>query len=106
MGIMFVFLLMVKLEVAKPIRMCYTFFLFYLFIYYSVLLYISFYIFILIYYIYIYLFIFYNDINSMEGGEDEETMGMIPRAVHQIFIASEDFKKKGWVYDIDCQVSI
>jgi len=40
---------------------------------------------------------------TMEGGEDEETMGMIPRAVHQIFIASEDFKKKGWVYDIDCQ---
>jgi len=42
----------------------------------------------------------------MEGGEDEETMGMIPRAVKQIFIASENFKKKGWSYDIDCQVSL
>ncbi|ORY20229.1 kinesin-domain-containing protein, partial [Neocallimastix californiae] len=40
---------------------------------------------------------------TMEGGEDEETMGMIPRAVKQIFIASENFKKKGWSYDIDCQ---
>jgi len=40
---------------------------------------------------------------TMEGGEDIETMGMIPRAVKQIFIASEDFKKKGWIYDIDCQ---
>jgi kinesin family protein C1 len=40
---------------------------------------------------------------TMEGGEDEETMGMIPRAVKQIFIASEEFKKKGWIYDIDCQ---
>ncbi|ORX64689.1 kinesin-domain-containing protein, partial [Anaeromyces robustus] len=40
---------------------------------------------------------------TMEGGEDKITMGMIPRAVQQIFIASEDFKKKGWIYDIDCQ---
>lgn len=38
---------------------------------------------------------------TMEGPETptEETQGMIPRAVHQIFQTAEALKKKGWVYE-------
>ncbi len=30
------------------------------------------------------------------GNPDEETMGMIPRAVHQVFHTAQDLKDKGW----------
>ena len=30
------------------------------------------------------------------GGDDPELMGMIPRAVQQIFVSATDLKEKGW----------
>jgi kinesin family protein C1 len=44
---------------------------------------------------------------TMEGPEiesmTEETMGMIPRAVNQIYAAAERLKDKGWEYQIEGQ---
>jgi len=39
----------------------------------------------------------------MEGPEeaDENTRGMIPRAVEQIFMTSQKLKEKGWHYDLE-----
>ncbi|GAB1604435.1 carboxy-terminal kinesin 2-like [Argonauta hians] len=39
---------------------------------------------------------------TMEGGniEEEETMGMIPRAMIQVFETVENLKEKGWKYDL------
>ena len=39
----------------------------------------------------------------MEGGSTPETMGMIPRAVEQVFKVVEDLKSKGWVYKMEGQ---
>lgn len=33
---------------------------------------------------------------TMEGGEAEDTRGVIPRAVQQIFRASRSLKEQGW----------
>jgi len=40
---------------------------------------------------------------TMEGPEeaDENTRGMIPRAVEHIFMASQKLKEKGWHYDLE-----
>ncbi|OCB85473.1 kinesin-domain-containing protein [Sanghuangporus baumii] len=40
---------------------------------------------------------------TMEGGSDEETAGMIPRAVEQVFRVTEQLKSKGWDYKMDGQ---
>ncbi|KAG6859866.1 hypothetical protein C0995_002698 [Termitomyces sp. Mi166 len=40
---------------------------------------------------------------TMEGGPTEETAGMIPRAVEQVFRAIEDMKSKGWTYTLEGQ---
>lgn len=39
----------------------------------------------------------------MEGGKTEETSGMIPRAVQQVFRVAEDMREKGWEYKIEGQ---
>ncbi|KAJ3082854.1 hypothetical protein HDU99_001386 [Rhizoclosmatium hyalinum] len=39
----------------------------------------------------------------MEGGASPETMGMIPRAVAQIFECAEKLKGKGWTYQFESQ---
>jgi len=41
---------------------------------------------------------------TMEGiPDDPEKIGMIPRAVKQIFLASEELKEKGWKYEMEGQ---
>ncbi|CAE6482191.1 unnamed protein product [Rhizoctonia solani] len=40
---------------------------------------------------------------TMEGGETEETRGMIPRAVHQMFRVTEDLGPRGWEYKMEGQ---
>ncbi|ORY86579.1 kinesin-domain-containing protein [Neocallimastix californiae] len=41
---------------------------------------------------------------TMEGiPDDPEKIGMIPRAVEQIFIAAEELKEKGWKYEMEGQ---
>ncbi|KAG6895261.1 hypothetical protein C0992_002327 [Termitomyces sp. T32_za158] len=40
---------------------------------------------------------------TMEGGPTEETAGMIPRAVEQVFRATEDMRSKGWTYTLEGQ---
>ncbi|KAK6977723.1 kinesin-like protein [Favolaschia claudopus] len=40
---------------------------------------------------------------TMEGGDTEETKGMIPRAVEQVFRVAEDLKDKGWTYTMEGQ---
>ncbi|KAJ7088855.1 kinesin-domain-containing protein [Mycena belliarum] len=40
---------------------------------------------------------------TMEGGGTEETQGMIPRAVAQVFRVTEELKDKGWTYTLDGQ---
>ena len=37
----------------------------------------------------------------MEGSSSPESMGMIPRAVLQIFEAAEALKEKGWTYKLE-----
>ncbi|KAF7345682.1 Kinesin-like protein [Mycena venus] len=40
---------------------------------------------------------------TMEGGGTEETQGMIPRAVAQVFRVAEELKDKGWTYTMEGQ---
>lgn len=45
---------------------------------------------------------------TMEGpnsisGETDPNIGMIPRAVQQIFLSAEQLKEKGWVYQMEGQ---
>ncbi|KAJ6579097.1 kinesin-domain-containing protein [Mycena vulgaris] len=40
---------------------------------------------------------------TMEGGGTEETQGMIPRAVAQVFRVAEELKDKGWTYAMEGQ---
>ncbi|KAG8691651.1 kinesin-like nuclear fusion protein [Ceratobasidium sp. 423] len=40
---------------------------------------------------------------TMEGGGSEETRGMIPRAVQQMFRVTEDLKPRGWEYKMEGQ---
>ncbi|KAJ3500189.1 hypothetical protein NMY22_g19341 [Coprinellus aureogranulatus] len=40
---------------------------------------------------------------TMEGGPTEDTAGMIPRAVEQVFRVAEEMKDKGWEYRIEGQ---
>ncbi|KAG5337516.1 hypothetical protein C0989_009426 [Termitomyces sp. Mn162] len=40
---------------------------------------------------------------TMEGGPTEESAGMIPRAVEQVFQVTEDMKSKGWTYTLEGQ---
>ncbi|KAJ3529478.1 hypothetical protein NMY22_g8984 [Coprinellus aureogranulatus] len=40
---------------------------------------------------------------TMEGGPTEDTAGMIPRAVEQVFRVAEEMKSKGWEYRIEGQ---
>ncbi|KAJ7065571.1 P-loop containing nucleoside triphosphate hydrolase protein [Mycena amicta] len=40
---------------------------------------------------------------TMEGGNTEETQGMIPRAVAQVFRVAEELKEKGWEYTMEGQ---
>ncbi|KAF9244213.1 P-loop containing nucleoside triphosphate hydrolase protein [Melanogaster broomeanus] len=40
---------------------------------------------------------------TMEGGTTEATMGMIPRAVNEVFRAVEALKSKGWEYNMEGQ---
>ncbi|KAG6867872.1 hypothetical protein C0993_009946 [Termitomyces sp. T159_Od127] len=40
---------------------------------------------------------------TMEGGPTEQTAGMIPRAVEQVFRVTEDMKSKGWTYTLEGQ---
>ncbi|CAE6426145.1 unnamed protein product [Rhizoctonia solani] len=40
---------------------------------------------------------------TMEGGETEETRGMIPRAVQQMFRVTEDLRPRGWEYKMEGQ---
>ncbi|KAG4097061.1 kinesin-domain-containing protein [Neocallimastix lanati (nom. inval.)] len=41
---------------------------------------------------------------TMEGiSDDPEKIGMIPRAVKQIFVAAEELKEKGWKYEMEGQ---
>ncbi|KAG6840169.1 hypothetical protein C0991_008464 [Blastosporella zonata] len=40
---------------------------------------------------------------TMEGGSTEETAGMIPRAVDQVFRETEELKRKGWEYTLEGQ---
>jgi hypothetical protein len=39
----------------------------------------------------------------MEGGDDEVTAGMIPRAIDMIFMASNHLKDRGWKYHMEGQ---
>ncbi|KAJ7230232.1 C-terminal kinesin [Mycena pura] len=38
---------------------------------------------------------------TMEGGNTEETQGMIPRAVAQVFRVADELKDKGWTYSVE-----
>ncbi|KZP14532.1 kinesin-domain-containing protein [Athelia psychrophila] len=40
---------------------------------------------------------------TMEGGNTESSMGMIPRAVEQVFRVAEELKSKGWEYTMEGQ---
>ncbi|KAF8508891.1 P-loop containing nucleoside triphosphate hydrolase protein [Gautieria morchelliformis] len=40
---------------------------------------------------------------TMEGGSTQQTAGMIPRAVDQVFSATEGLKSKGWQYKLEGQ---
>ncbi|EJD48271.1 C-terminal kinesin [Auricularia subglabra TFB-10046 SS5] len=40
---------------------------------------------------------------TMEGGPTPDTMGMIPRAVEQVFKTAEHLKSKGWEYKLEGQ---
>ncbi|RDB15928.1 Kinesin-like protein klpA [Hypsizygus marmoreus] len=40
---------------------------------------------------------------TMEGGPTEDTAGMIPRAVDQVFRVTEEMKSKGWEYTMEGQ---
>ncbi|KAI5124211.1 hypothetical protein M0805_005061 [Coniferiporia weirii] len=40
---------------------------------------------------------------TMEGGSNEETAGMIPRAVEQVFHVAESMRSKGWEYKLEGQ---
>ncbi|KAI0306050.1 kinesin-domain-containing protein [Multifurca ochricompacta] len=40
---------------------------------------------------------------TMEGGPTSETVGMIPRAVEQVFQVTEELKSKGWEYALEGQ---
>ncbi|KAJ6485899.1 kinesin-domain-containing protein [Mycena sanguinolenta] len=40
---------------------------------------------------------------TMEGGGTEETQGMIPRAMAQVFRVAEELKDKGWTYTMEGQ---
>lgn len=40
---------------------------------------------------------------TMEGGLSPETVGMIPRAVDQVFQVTEELKSKGWEYTLEGQ---
>ncbi|KAG5640607.1 hypothetical protein DXG03_007947 [Asterophora parasitica] len=40
---------------------------------------------------------------TMEGGPTEETAGMIPRAVEQVFRVADEMKSKGWEYTMEGQ---
>ncbi|KAI0299299.1 P-loop containing nucleoside triphosphate hydrolase protein [Russula brevipes] len=40
---------------------------------------------------------------TMEGGSSKETVGMIPRAVDQVFQVTEELKSKGWEYSLEGQ---
>ncbi|KAF8835948.1 kinesin-domain-containing protein [Paxillus ammoniavirescens] len=40
---------------------------------------------------------------TMEGGATEATMGMIPRAVNEVFKAAQALKSKGWEYKMEGQ---
>lgn len=40
---------------------------------------------------------------TMEGGPTNETVGMIPRAVDQVFQVTEELKSKGWEYTLEGQ---
>ncbi|KAF7309350.1 Kinesin-like protein [Mycena indigotica] len=40
---------------------------------------------------------------TMEGGNTEETEGMIPRAVAQVFRVADELKDKGWTYTMEGQ---
>jgi len=39
----------------------------------------------------------------MEGGLSEATVGMIPRAVEQVFQVVEMMRRKGWEYKLEGQ---
>jgi kinesin family protein C1 len=39
--------------------------------------------------------------HTMIGGKDEDTMGIIPRSVAQIFKAADGLKKRGWDFEIE-----
>jgi kinesin family protein C1 len=39
----------------------------------------------------------------MEGGLTEETAGMIPRAVEQVFRVKNAMKRRGWDYTVEGQ---
>ncbi|XP_071099275.1 carboxy-terminal kinesin 2-like [Haliotis cracherodii] len=43
---------------------------------------------------------------TMEGGsvDDDLTMGMIPRAVQQVFSTARDLEEKGWQYQLDASM--
>lgn len=40
---------------------------------------------------------------TMEGGQNETTVGMIPRAVEQVFRVAAELKSKGWEYKMEGQ---
>ncbi|KAF8552228.1 kinesin-domain-containing protein [Imleria badia] len=40
---------------------------------------------------------------TMEGGSTEVTVGMIPRAVDEVFRAADTLKNKGWAYNMEGQ---
>ncbi|TFK24063.1 kinesin-domain-containing protein [Coprinopsis marcescibilis] len=40
---------------------------------------------------------------TMEGGQNDSTAGMIPRAVEQVFRVAEEMRSKGWEYKIEGQ---
>ncbi|EMD39009.1 hypothetical protein CERSUDRAFT_133709 [Gelatoporia subvermispora B] len=40
---------------------------------------------------------------TMEGGHTDATVGMIPRAVQQVFRVTEDLRTKGWEYKMEGQ---
>jgi kinesin family protein C1 len=40
---------------------------------------------------------------TMEGGRTESSLGMIPRAVEQLFRVADELKTKGWEYKMEGQ---
>lgn len=40
---------------------------------------------------------------TMEGGDDEDTKGMIPRSVEKIFEVKQDMETQGWKYEVSVQ---